>query len=684
MLILCEKPSVAKDFAAALGASGKRGYYQGDGLTITYCVGHLFELLEPEDYDPKYKKWTFQDLPIIPQPFRYQMNESTKDQGETVMRLLKSHAKDEVLIATDAGREGELIARIALEQAGITDTSRFRRFWVSEALTAHVIQEGIQNAKPLSEYDAICAQGFARQRADWLVGMNLSRYMSIGNPPPTFSTGRVQTAVLSCIASRNAEVKNFTAVPYRELEASLRSGDTIIKALLQNPETGKSAFFRVNEPNLLAAAAECKDGKIDSIDSESNEKKQKPEKLLNITGLQKAAFKKFGYKPEETLAIAQRLYETHKCLSYPRTPSRVMGDNNVDLFREKFELLQRTFDRSAFCDPSLISAENRHIFNSTQLEDHHALIPLAPVPPEANEKERNVYGIVLKSFFTVCMPDFLFKEKSLRFHIGPHVFAAKIREVVQLGWKEAFQEKDEEEDSGEKEQEVTGFDEQNCSVASLKMLEKKTAPKKEFAIDSLLAFMENPRGDGEEKLIGLGTPATRAEIIKTLFAREYLTEEKKKLYATDRGRFLLEQLSESAELKKMTDVAQTTEWEQRLAADPKAFEKEIAEYVARCVSQTDGAERAAYQRTPVGECPLCKSPVIETKLSYGCSAYKTERKCGFTIWKTIAGASVSPADATLLLIGQKTKVKKCKNKEQKPFEAAFALQGGKVVFVFKK
>ena len=683
MLILCEKPSVARDFATVLGASGKKGCYQSGDITITYCVGHLFEPLPPDGYDPKYKKWTAEDLPIIPAGFRYRMSDSTAEQAKVVIDLLKRHATDEVLVATDAGREGELIARVAMQEAGIRNTSRFRRFWVSQALTPQVIRAGIEEAKPLSEYDNLCAQGFARQKADWLVGMNLSRLMSIGNPPPSFSVGRVQTAVLACIASRNNEVKNFTALPYKELEAAINSAGISVKALLANPETGKTSFFKIDESYLLAAEEACKkSGRVDSTETEASEKRKKPEKLLNITGLQKAAFKKFGYSPEETLAQAQSLYETHKCLSYPRTPSRVMGEDNVDLFREKFELLKTTYDLSIFCDPSLINADNKHIFNSAQLEDHHALIPLAAIPNEANEKERNVYGIVLKSFFTVCMPDFVFNEKSLCFHIGQYVFTAKIREVIQAGWKEACQNDSGEEDG--QDQEVPQFDEKSCLLDGLKILEKKTTPKKEFAIDTLLGFMEHPREENETKLIGLGTPATRAEIIKTLFAREYIREEKKKLYATERGRYLLEQLSKNGELKKMTDTAQTTEWENRLTCDPKAFENEIAEYITRCV-KAGVTERAVFQKASLGACPLCKKPVVETKTGYGCSGYKDAEQCRFVIWKTISGATVSPADASLLLIGQKTKPKKCKSaKDGKPFEAAFVLEGGKTVFLFKK
>ena len=683
MLILAEKPSVAKDFAAALGASQKRGCHEGNGYLITYCVGHLFELCDPDYYDPKFKKWSLEDLPIVPAVFKYKLNSDTAEQAKLVLDLLKKHKDDDVLIATDAGREGELIARIAIQEAGVTNISRFRRFWVSEALTLEVIRKGIQEAKPLSEYDSLSSQAFARQRADWLTGINLSRLASIGNPPPPWSVGRVQTAVLSAVGERNKEVKNFVAIPYKELQAVVGPNNRAlgIFAFLENPKTSKTAFLKDDEEYLCAALDYCKNRPVDSVEVDAKTKKQKPEKLLNITGLQKKAFKRFGYKPEETLSIAQALYETHKCLSYPRTPSRVMGDNNVDLFREKFELLKDYTPLSSFCDPSLINSENKHIFNSSQLEDHHALIPLNKLPENTSEKERNVYNIVLESFFVVCMPDYVYNEKSLRFHIGEYVFTSRFREVLQHGWNVSMPTQPVKNDDGDEDiPNVNNFDENNCQINELCVLDKLTQPKKEFALDTLLAFMEHPREAGETKLAGLGTPATRAEIIKKLFTAEYIKEDKKKLYATDRGRFLLEQLSKNECLQQIADVANTTEWEGRLSQDPAAFEKEIITYVSECVKANPC--RTTFQRQSLGTCPLCGRPVYEAKLSYSCSGYKEDPKCSFVIWKTIAGTTVSLTDASLLLIGQKTKVKKCKGKKG-PFEAAFVLKGGEIEFLFK-
>jgi len=682
MLVLCEKPSVAKDFAAFFKASYKKGYYESPGAVIAYCVGHLYELLPPEGYDPKYKKWALEDLPIVPAPFAYRAIESVSDQAVTVLKLLQRHKGGDVLVATDAGREGELIARIAMLAAGIADISRFRRFWVSEALTPSVIEAGIKNAKPLAEYDSLAAQGFARQRADWLVGINLTRFMSAGSPPPPLAVGRVQTAVLASVAGRNSEVKNFEPAPYKKLEASFLSKDGVcVKAFLENPNTGKASFFLPDEPYLLSAMEYCKGKPIDSAAAISKEKIIKPPKLLNITGLQKEAFRRFGFKPEETLEIAQALYETHKCLSYPRTPSRVMGDSNVDLFLEKFSLLKLESSFSCFSDPSLISAGNKHIFNSAQLEDHHALIPLAKIPPSANEKERKIYSIVLESFFAVCMPDYAYNEKSLQFRVGAYLFSSTVREAIQKGWKEIFiNGKDPE--AGEEEEEVPLFDESSCSLSGLKTLQMLTKPSKEFAIDTLLAFMEHPKGEGgERKLAGLGTPATRAEIIRKLFAWQYLEERGKSLFATERGLFLLKALSKSEYLKKMADASHTTEWENSLAADPEAFQKEISEYVALCVKS--GYERETFQQASLGSCPLCKRPVYESKFGYGCSGWKENPKCSFMIFKTVSGAAVSAADASLLLTGQKTKPKKFKAKGGRPFEASLSLEGGVVKFIFK-
>jgi DNA topoisomerase-3 len=671
MIILCEKPSVAKEFAHVLGCAGKKGYYERGNTIITYCVGHLYELCTPETYNPALKTWRLEDLPIIPRTWRYEPVSSAEDQAKIVITLLKHHAADEMLIATDAGREGELIARIVLHEAGIDDTSRCRRFWVSEALTEKVIQEGIKRAKPLNEYDAVSRQGFARQHADWLVGINLTRYMSIGNRE-IFSVGRVQTAILSAIALRNEETGHFVPKPYLELEAAVTAKDgKTITAVLVNPETERTAFGETEREYVREAEQYCQTRPPVRGEAETAQRTEKPEKLLNITGLQKKAYKLYGYSPDKTLETAQALYEKHKCLSYPRTPSRVMGDNNVDLFREKYELLKAAYpDLSQYTDAALIIEGNKHIFNSAALEDHHALIPLKELPEGVTDEERNVYGIVIRSFFTVCMRDFIYTEKKIRFTGGSYTFRRTIKEIIQEGWKASVPKKQEEEEIPE----VAGFDEKECRITGAKVLAKKTTPPKEYSIDTLLAFMENPKGERGEKLSGLGTPATRAEILKTLMTRAYINEKGKTLYVTEKGWFLLRGMRRDEALKKLTDVELTSGWEQELAENPEAFEEHITNYIRSCIKKDQARE--TYQKEGIGVCPLCGNQILDGKKNYYCAGYKTEKQCKFVIWKETAGTAISPEDARLLLTGKPTRVKNCKSKTGKQFKASFKLEKG--------
>jgi DNA topoisomerase-3 len=404
----------------------------------------------------------------------------------------------------------------------------------------------------------------------------------------------------------------------------------------------------------------------------------KPPKLFNITGLQKAAYKRYGYTPEKTLKIAQSLYEKHKCLSYPRTPSRVMGDQNVELFRETYKRLSGSYpDNARLCDESVITAGNKNIFNSAALEDHHALIPLRPLPENADTPEWDIYGLVLKSFFTVCMKDYVYNKKHLMFHIGDYVLRTQLNEVLRYGFKASLKEP---EDKDGAIQEVQQFDEKTAQVIKLDIVQKETGAKKEFTLDTLLGFMENPHNGEDEKLVGLGTPATRAAIIKLLFDREYVRGERKKLYASPKCLFLLGQLKKNEYLKMIADISQTTAWEKQLAQDPRAFEKAMEGYVKECVAN---AKTEHYAGETPGSCPRCGSTIQEGKKNYYCSGYKNETSCSFSIGKTISGAALSVEDITLLLSHKSTGMKTCKAKSGKEFKAAFSLdRDGKISFHF--
>ena len=680
-LILCEKPGVAKEFAKVLRCRPEQGYYQNEAYTVTYCVGHLFELFNPDDYDPKYKKWNINDLPIIPDVFKYKPQAAVKAQTECVLRLLRKHKNDSILVATDAGREGELIARIALNHAGIDTYQDCKRFWVSEALTEEVIRAGIAEAKPLSAYDAVAEQGYARQRADWLAGINLSRYMSAGNTE-VFSVGRVQTALLNVIAVRNYNVSHFVPTPYYELAIELTdSGNNTIQALLVNPETDNTAF--VSDKGYIEEALKYAGGNHRvQCAAESRLRREKPEKLLNITHLQKKAYKQFGYSPEYTLSAAQKLYEEYKCLSYPRTPSRVMGDSNVDLFREKYDFLKSRYAGiSGYCDTKLITDGNTHIFNSKELEDHHALIPLAGIPDSAGEAEKNIFSIVVRSFFTVCMPDCIFTENKITAMNGEYQYRAGYRVIVDAGWRKSLDRKVTvgiKEEAEEEPQSVLSFDACNCGITGCGIVRKETKPKKEYSIDTLLSLMENPRDEKTDgRLHGIGTPATRAEIIKKLFDQNYIEENRKKLYATKKGLYLLAELKKDGDLKRITDIKETTEWEIQLNENPQEFLEKIKEYVRKCVKPVS---RERFEIT-VGRCPRCGNHVRESGKVYYCA----NKECNFRIFREIAGAKINSGDAALLITGKATGMKQCASKAGKKFSAKFKLDKEcKIELVFVK
>jgi DNA topoisomerase-3 len=684
MLILCEKPSVASEFAKALSCKAGKGFFLGADTVITYCVGHLYQLYMPEDYSPELKKWTLGSLPILPAEYKYKKSEGAAGQAATVSGLLQKHKNGRIIIATDAGREGELIARIALREAGLRDISRCRRFWVSEALTPEVIGKGLAEAKPLSDYNRIAAQGYARQHADWIVGINLTRYLSIGNKE-VFSVGRVQSAVLAAIAARNYQAANFVPMPYNELEITLAdAGGARLKAKLINPATNKTAFA-LKDAGLRDALDYAKKHARDlQIAADTARKSQKPDKLPNLTALQKTAYKLYGYSPDETLETAQILYERYKCISYPRTPSRVMGEGNVGLFRSKYEKLAGHFIQwSQYSNQALINEKNRHIFNSSALEDHHALIPLAAVPEGASAKEKNVYLIIVKSFFTACMDDLVWNEHCYKIRNGAYSYKAVSKEILEEGWKKAMWQDEETADGTANT--VEYFDTKTCAIASAAILDKQTSPRKDFQIDSLLAFMEKPQAEeetGAGKLAGLGTPATRAEIIKTLFDRGYIAEEKKRLVATKKGLWLVQKIKADECLKGIADIERTTAWEKQMETDPAEFEKSVVSYVKSCIKKRSPGEEK-WEWETVGICPLCGNKLHEAKKSYFCSAWNSAKPCKFVIWKEVAGARLSESDIRLLLERKVTPVKACESKAGKKFKAAFALdEAGDIKFVF--
>lgn len=681
MLILTEKPSVAQAFAAALGVPRKDGFWENAEYCIVSALGHLLEDFRPEDYDPRYAKWKLEDLPIIPDRIRFKPIEKTKKQLDLVKQCFDTHRDDQLLLATDAEREGEVIGAEILDYAGFNDYSRARRFWVSEALTREVILAGIKNAKPLAEYASYKEQGFARQRADWLVGMNISRLVALGSGALNIAAGRVQTAVLAAVYQREKEIASFSKEKYFEAAARLQAESPFTVKLL-NPDNKEFPHrFAENSPLVSAALEKITVPSDANITSLAKEKKTvPPPQLYNLTALQKDAHKRFSYTPEETLAAAQALYEKHKCQSYPRTPSRVMGDGNVELVKSVFDKLKPLYGEQAQgADSQAVHGGNKRVFNSSELADHHALIPLAPLPDEASEPERGVFMLVVNRFFTVFKPDYTYNAVKLTADISGFAFAGTGVELIQAGWKGGARDDDE-----EKTENYAGIEEgKTYPVLSVSSEEKFTEPKKHYTYASLLSLMENPRGEDGVHLAGLGTAATRGAILKKLADRKYTELKGKSIVITDDGKFLVEALLKNDTLRPLASIPETTRWEETLRQDPRKLVADIETFVRNAVANA-AFDRAAPEKESLGKCPLCAQEVFEGKKNYYCSGYKNDPPCRFVIWKEISGAAVSATDAKLMLLGQKTKMKKGSSRAGKPFEASFYLQGPEVKFLFKQ
>ncbi|MDR2941706.1 MAG: DNA topoisomerase [Treponema sp.] len=698
MLILTEKPSVAKAFADALGVTRKDNYWENGEYCIVNALGHLLEDYSPEDYNPALKKWSLEGLPIIPERVEYKAIEKTKAQLAVVKNYFARHKNDPFLLATDAEREGELIGAEILDYVGFTGYAHARRFWVSEALTPEVIRKGIENAKPLADYKSYREQGFARQFADWLVGMNLTRLVTL-KTNKLLHFGRVQTAVLAAVLERENSIANFTPENYFEIKAVLKKNsgaEEPFSVKLVNPDNQEFPTRFTKNSCLLEKVEKIKNSmKAGIITGICKEKKTvPPPQLFNLTALQKEAHKQYGYSPEETLEIAQTLYEKHKCLSYPRTPSRVMGGDNVELVRGIYEKLKTKYakvagtgrfnDAIANSDPSLISHDNKRVFNSADLQDHHALIPLAPLSEALSVSETSIYSLVLERFFTVLNPPYVYNSISINVDISGHKFIGKGIEVINSGWKSGSGGVDDNDEEKEPEKDYSGLEKSRVyPVSSVNTEEKQTEPKKHYTFASLLQLMENPRGDDGKHLTGLGTPATRGAILQKLVDRKYVSLKGKNVLISDNGKFLIENILKNDGLTAFISVPETTRWEEQLHNDTAAFIEGIKDFVRATVKNT-GMTAYQYEKKSLGKCPLCAGDVYEGNKNYYCGNYKAENPCRFTIWKEICHASVNHSDVQALLAGKQTKVKKCTGKTGKYFNAKLELVNGKIEFRFEE
>ncbi len=590
MLILTEKPSVAKDFANALGchfSSADKCYKNESGsIYITNCVGHLFQLDDPSFYNPEFKSW--KKLPIIPEQFHYHVTPDLKVAAKIVVGLLKKHKSDDILIATDADREGEIIARECLKAAGISDFSRIKRFWVSQALTKDVIKTGIKEAKALGNYSTLADQGFSRQHSDWLVGINGTRFVS-NKAGSLYPIGRVQTSILAAINSRCKAISTFTPEKYYEVEASFTppNGGRIKGIYVDENNNSK-----LKDDSLVRKLRPFVNSFLKVLDQKREKREILPPQLYSLNDLQKDAFRYFEYSADKTLKLVQSLYEVHKCVSYPRTPSKVMGSQNVQLCNDLYKKFLCEAPEYFVLHPFYkIDAADKHVFNDSKLEAHHAIIPLEKLPSGATGDEENIYYMILERFMLAFAPSYKYERNVVKVSVSDCIFKIEGRKIIDEGWQKfrrftrVLKEKDPE---AEEIQFFDDIDWKNLSLGSVDAVQKYTKPPKHFNEATILAFMENPKDEStEKKLVGIGTPATRHTFIPKLIKSKYIEIKNKNLVITKNGERLLELVNKTS-LASIADIGETTRWEQRLEEDPVNFEEEIKDFVRSAVSSGEG------------------------------------------------------------------------------------------------
>jgi len=691
-LILTEKFSVASDFAKALGVKKKgKGCFEGDAYIITWAVGHLVTLYEPDDYDPGLKKWKMATLPLIPESFKYKPIKKTHPQFKIIKALLSRKDFTRVIIATDAGREGEVIARTILLESGFLDKQRILRFWTSQALVPEVVRQAMNQLKPVTEYDRLWRAGYYRQVSDWMIGMNCTRVLTI-RLKDLFSVGRVQTAVLAFLVDRKNEREKFVPESYWIIKVRF-SGD-------KGKWTG--VWFKHKETQLTkkeAAQALYKklmaETGLGVVQSSITEKKRElPPFLFSLTDLQQEANQKFGFSAQTTLNLAQALYQDRKCLSYPRTDSRVLGTQNLDMVENIIKNLSQVYPQIFnTIDPARVSLSNTRVFNDAKLSDHHALVPFKPVPVNATGDEKKVFDLVMRRFAAAFHPDCQFENTRVVTEFAQETFQTRGKVMLEPGWRMVYtqEEKDRVETIPPLVQGDTGIAEKIISD------EKKTTPPPDYTDSLLLKDMTNPgRYVSEEEIkkfyrgdIGIGTQSTRAQIIETLILRKYVKRSGKKLMALDKGCFLVETLRKCPVSSVLTSPGETARWEMDLNRIALGEELEtkflvnIKKFVVNAVNELKVASfetktfkveappatrKPRVQVTPV--CPVCGGNIIEGKKGYGCANWRPDHgNCLFVIWKEIGGKKLNLEMIATLVSGKKTRSYVMKDKTFNKFKA---------------
>lgn len=614
-VVIAEKPSVARDIARVLDCNKKGdGYLEGNKYIITWALGHLVTLADPESYDTKYKTWNLEELPMIPSNLRTTTIKQTHKQFNSIKRQLNRSDINEVVIATDSAREGELVARWVIDKANINKP--IKRLWIS-SVTDKAIQEGFKNLKEGKQYENLYHAAVARSEADWYVGLNATRALTT-KFNAQLSAGRVQTPTLGIIAQREEEIKNFTPRKYNEV--TFKSNNDI--TFLWNDDKNNSRIFNKEQADNLYNKMNNQTAIINFV--EKSQKKKFAPQLYDLTELQRDANKIYGFSGKQTLRLMQQLYERHKVLTYPRTDSRVISSDIVPTLKDRIKACSvaeynkhtNKLARKTFHLP-------KSVVNDKAVSDHHAIIPTdEPVFIDTlDTNERRIYDLVIKRFLAVLSEPFEYEQIKIIAEVSGETLVAKENLTTKLGWKEIYGEKQSNKGSNLKQgQHIKG---------QLLLKEGSTLPPERHTEGSLLKAMENPARHMEETdqkmtktlqaVGGIGTVATRADVIEKLISGRYIEQSGKYLHLTKTGKQLLELAPED-----LRSPALTAEWEDKLLKiengelEKNQFISEIKSYTKDIVQQIKNMDETFKHDNITGtKCPKCDDFMLEIENKQG-------------------------------------------------------------------
>ena len=713
-LVIAEKPSVARDIANVLGAVQKRnGYLEGNGYLVTWCIGHLVQLANPEEYDETLRRWKMDTLPIMPAEFRYEIVASTKSQFQIVQQLISR--SEEIICATDAGREGQLIFEYVLRLSMPPENCIIRRLWIS-SMTDEAIREGFASLKDNEQYQRLYQSARCRSEADWLVGINFTRLFTI-RYGTKLTVGRVQTPTLALIVERQQAIENFQSAPYYQLQGHFGS----IRALWHRGTVNR--IEQKEEALKLQRELTGMDGTVTKLDT-SRKNEDRP-LLFDLTELQREANRRFGYTAQETLSIAQSLYEKHKFITYPRTDSRYLTTDMKPQIPQLLKKIASVYPESVPFIQQIASKKlplDKRIINDAKVSDHHAIIVTGNIhqyqPQKLTPKENNVLKLIMIRMIAALSGKKVYDETKLEITLDNQkdIFKATGRIIIDEGWtlvertlsaKPAAQQDEvkaeDKEDKEDDQQILTGIAlNQRVHLDKINILEKKTTPPKPYTEATLLTAMEKASREIDDKSLkesmkgkGLGTPATRAGIIEKLITVGYVERRKKNLYPTQQGIMFIQLVPES-----IRQVEMTAQWELQLQeicdgkGNPEQFMQEIRQYVVQTVSENNSLEnvqavsRKGTLRRVVGKCPKCGQNVIESDKSFYCDGFRMEHKCNFSLWKNnkylqARGITLTADMASELLSTGKMQVNNLTSKAGKQYNAIFYMEPGEQYVNFR-